>query len=68
MKVTELNRDQLVQLKQRYLTDWYDSLPEPGSPSMGELLTADLLVEDETIFDYFDGIDFVEEDFTCGSN
>ena len=42
MKVTELNREQLIQLKQRYLTDWYDSLG--GSPSYGELADADALM------------------------
>lgn len=61
MKVTELNREQLTQLKQRYLTDWYDDLGQ--SPSMGELSDADSLVSDDVVFDYFEGTDFVEEDF-----
>ena len=67
MKVTELNRDQLVQLKQRYLTDWCDTLPVPRTPSMQELADADSLVEDELVFDYFEGTDFVPEDFSCSS-
>ena len=67
MKVRELNRDQLVQLKQRYLTDWYDTLPVPSTPSMQELADADSLVEDELVFDYFEGTDFVPEDFSCSS-
>lgn len=61
MKVTELTREQLIQLKQRYLTDWYDDLGQ--SPSYSELADADALVSDETVFDYFEGINFVEEDF-----
>lgn len=61
MKVTELTREQLIKLKQRYLTDWYDDLGQ--SPSYSELADADALVSDETAFDYFEGIDFVEEDF-----
>lgn len=61
MNVTELTREQLIQLKQRYLTDWYDDIGQ--SPSYGELADADALVSDETAFDYFEGIEFVEEDF-----
>jgi hypothetical protein len=61
MNVKELNRDQLIQLKQRYLVDWYDSVGQ--SPSYGELADADNLVSDETVLGYFDGVEFVEEDF-----
>ena len=63
MKVTELNRDQLVELKQRYLTDWYNGYGQ--CPSWEELANADTIVSDETIQDYFDGIEFVPEDFSC---
>ena len=66
MNVKELNRDQLIQLKQRYLTDWYDSLG--SSPSYGELADADTLVADELVFYYYDGVDFVEDDFTHENN
>lgn len=61
MKVTELKRDQLIQLKQRYLTDWYDTYAK--SPSMGELANADSIISDELVFDYFEGDEFVEDDF-----
>lgn len=61
MKVTELTREQLIQLKQRYLTDWYDDLGQ--SPSCSELADADAIVSDEAVFDYFEGTNFVEEDF-----
>ena len=66
MKVTELTRDQLVELKERYLVDWYDRLGR--YPSWEELATADSVVADYAIFDYFDGIEFVPEDFICSSN
>ena len=61
MKVTELNREQLVCLKERYLCDWYDSIGD--TPSWEELANADDFVADETIFYYFEGTEFVPEDF-----
>ncbi len=62
MKVTELNREQLICLKERYLCDWYDSIGD--TPSWEELANADDFVADETIFYYFEGTEFVPEDFT----
>ena len=56
MNVKELNREQLIILKGRYLSKDEDV-------SYGELLEADNLVSDETIFEEFEGINFVEEDF-----
>ena len=56
MNVKELNRKQLIILKGRYLSKDEDV-------SYGELLEADNLVSDETIFEEFEGINFVEEDF-----
>lgn len=58
MKVTELNRDQLIQLKQSYLTEKQDSV------SWGELAEADELVTDDEIFKEYAGINFVEDDFS----
>lgn len=56
MKVTELNREQLLQLKQKYMC-------ETGNPSYGDLANADLIVSDAWIEYYYGGIEFVEEDF-----
>lgn len=58
MKVTELNRNQLIQLKQSYLTSKQDSV------SWGELAEVDELVTDAEIFKEYAGINFVEDDFT----
>ena len=58
MKVTELNRNQLIQLKQSYLTSKQDSV------SWGELAEVDELVTDAEIFKEYEGINFVEDDFT----
>lgn len=68
MKVQELNRDQLIELKQQYLCDWYDSYPFDNGPSYQELAEADSTIPDDLVFDYFEGIDFVPEDFACSSN
>lgn len=56
MKVTELNREQLLQLKQKYMC-------EKGNPSYGDLANADLIVSDAWIEYYYGGTEFVEEDF-----
>jgi hypothetical protein len=62
MKVTELNRDQLVCLKQAYLCelpqDWF-----ADEPSYQDLANADSIVSDEEIFSHYAGTDFVPEDF-----
>ena len=62
MKVTELNREQLVCLKQAYICalpqDWF-----ADEPSYQDLADADSIVSDEEIFSLYAGIDFVPEDF-----
>jgi len=76
MLVEELNREQLVELKQRYLTELSDEgklnevlydKPEldetSGGVSYGELAKADELVTDEVVMEHFKGIVFDEEDF-----
>lgn len=56
MKVTELNREQLVQLKQRLLIE---------NATWTDLDMADEFVPDEAVFHAYKGVDFVEEDFFC---
>ena len=62
MKVQDLTRDQLVELKQGYLCG------RPEEPSWEELAQADTLISDEEIFSAYDGYNFVPEDFVCSSN
>ena len=57
MTVKELNRDQMVQLKQDYLVEIR------GDVSYGELADADELVTDAQVFDRYAGVDFVPDDF-----
>lgn len=67
MKVEELSREQLVELKQNYLTELSDKRNGEGV-SYWELANADELVSDEEIFDYYAGTDFVPEDFFCSGH
>ena len=75
MKVTELNREQLTELKQNYMY----RLAEQGTfaevvgrdydePSYGDLADADDIVPDDVVFREFEGTDFVEEDFCVTNN
>lgn len=70
MKVTELNREQIIQLKQRrlifmadrgcyarYLNVDYDA------PSYEDMARADELVEDWEIFEEYEWCEFTEDDF-----
>lgn len=65
MTVYELNREQLTELKQAYLTRVLDERGE--SPSQYELANIDDYVSDEEIFDEYAGTDFVPDDFFCSA-
>lgn len=54
MKVTELNREQLIQLKRMML---------PPNAGYGDLARADALIPDYRVFEDYAGVEFVEEDF-----
>lgn len=58
MNVHKLNREQLKQLKQSY---WCEHNVE--EPSYYELANIDDLVHDETVFQEYAGVNFVQEDF-----
>lgn len=61
MTVRELNREQIIQLKQAYLCEEFD---ERGlTPSWGELAEVDTTISDEVLFERYEDYDFVEEDF-----
>lgn len=70
MTVTELTRDQLIQLKQNYMIELADSGEfsevmgvDYDAPSWGELAWADDIIPDHVIFEHYAGTDFVEDDF-----
>lgn len=63
MKVRELGRDQLAELKQRMVDDEiYEN--EGRGASYGELAGAGS-VPDERVFEKYDGVEFVDGDFSC---
>ena len=63
MTVYELNREQMVELKQDYLAG---KLLEVGQEiSYGELSLIDSLVSDKEIFDCYECCVFSNEDFFC---
>ena len=66
MTVRELNREQYKELCQRYITAfWTDDAHGTKSPSLYDLACADELVDQEIIYNYYEGVNFVEEDFFC---
>ena len=60
MNVTELNRDQIIELKQSY---YCHVLHADEGVSYGELAEINRLVTDEEVKEYYAGTDFVPEDF-----
>lgn len=72
MNVHELSRDEMRELKERYLIELADSGQyaevlgvDWDAPSWGELAGADEIVPDDVIFEQYEGIDFVPDDFFC---
>lgn len=61
MTVRELNREQLIELKGRYIDD--RNAEKGEGTSYQEYAEADYLVSDEEIFTAYDGTEFVEDDF-----
>ncbi len=62
MKVNELNKNQLEELKERYYTERNENV------SYGELANIDNLVSDKEIFEEYKDVYFVEDDFFCSAN
>ena len=65
MWVEDLNRDQLIELKQHMLTERYDERGE--SPSWGELAEADDLISDSEVYAEYSGTVFSEDDFSSSA-
>lgn len=69
MRISELSRGQLVELKQNYLTqlDNEGTLEEvAGIKSLGwsDLADADSIVPDDVIFENYENTEFSDDDFT----
>lgn len=61
MTVRELNREQLIELKGRYIDD--RNAENGEGTSYQWYAEADSLMSDEEIFTAYDGTEFVEDDF-----
>ncbi len=61
MTIRELNREQLIQVKQYCLTDRRDEAGE--GISYDELARADEIITDEEIFRLYEDTEFTEADF-----
>jgi len=55
----KLNSEQLIELKQAYLSQTVENV------SWSELADADELVTDEVVFAEYSDVDFVQDDFFC---
>lgn len=62
----DLNRDQLEELKQRYLTEAMDERGE--TPSLEDLANADNVYSDDFIYKVYAGYIFSPDDFASGSD
>ena len=74
MTARDLPRDCLVELKQNYMMELVDEGTfgeivygdaSITHPAWGDMIDADEIVPDDVIFEYYDGIDFVKDDFFC---
>ncbi len=63
MYISELNRNQLIELKQSYLIQHNEEVDE--ETSFDELARADSIISDEIIYEAYSGINFTEDDFFC---
>ena len=64
--VYDLNPEQILELKQVYLTQMFEETEEE-SPSWDELARADEIVDDSLIFDAYAGTLFSNDDFVCSA-
>lgn len=72
MDVRDLSREQLVELKERYLTQLADEGTfaevlgvDYDAPSYWDMANADEIVPDDVIYRQYEGVDFVKDDFFC---
>jgi len=72
MDVRELSREQMHELKERYLMQLADEgnfasvlNVNYDAPSYWDMANADEIVPDDVIFREYEGVDFVPDDFFC---
>ncbi len=66
LTVTELSREQIIELKQDYLFRYYqETADEEDGPSQAELSDADDIISDGMIFEAYESTLFTADDFFC---
>ena len=74
MDVRSLPRDCIVELKRNYIVELDEegtfgeivhNDPSYGHPAWSDIAYADELILDDIIFEHYDGISFVKDDFFC---
>lgn len=72
MNVRDLNREQIIELKERYLVMLADEgnyasvlNVDYDEPSQHDLANADDIVPDDIIFTHYEDTDFAPDDFFC---
>ena len=72
MRVEELSREQLVELKECYMTMLADEGTfsevvgrDYDEPSYEDLFNADSIIPDDVVLRNYEGIEFVKDDFLC---
>ena len=75
MTIKELSKDQLHELKERYLMKLADEDTfaevmgvDYDAPSYGDLANADEIVPDDVIEREYESVCFVDDDFFCAAN
>ena len=72
MSIDELSRNQLIELKERYMIELSDNGDYAevigvswDAPSWGEIADADRLIPDDVIFTHYARYTFSDDDFFC---
>lgn len=70
MKVTELNKEQMTELKLGYLSELVNEGTfaevlgvDYDEPTWGDLANVNNLIPDDLIIEHYDGVEFTEDDF-----
>lgn len=74
MDVHNLPKECVLELKLNYILELDEegtfgdivyNDPDYGHPCWGDIADADEIIPDDVVFEHYDGIDFVKDDFFC---
>ena len=72
MTIDDLNRNQLIELKERYMLQLaiegtYPEIMNSDYPTMDDIANADKLIPDDIILEKYEYTVFSEDDFNCAA-